>query len=86
MSAIGEIYALNSERASRTWRVLDNYERCAKPDHEPHVFRRQKVDVLLSDGQELDAWAYILAELPTTEAVRVPGGNYVAWHRQKHGP
>jgi gamma-glutamylcyclotransferase (GGCT)/AIG2-like uncharacterized protein YtfP len=80
---IGEVYALNSERAIRTWRVLDNYEGCGHIYPEPHGYRRQEVHVFLNDGNELDTWAYIFTSLPLV-AVRVAGGDYRAYNQQKH--
>ena len=77
---LGEVYALNSHHASRTWEVLDKYEASGPNDPEPHEYRRQKVEVFLNDGSEIDTWAYILTSLAPT-AVRVPGGDYVAWRR-----
>ena len=77
---MGEVYALNSHRASITWDVLDKYEGCGPTNPEPHEYRRQKVHVFLNDGTEVDASAYILTRVPP-RAVRVPGGDYSTWRR-----
>jgi gamma-glutamylcyclotransferase (GGCT)/AIG2-like uncharacterized protein YtfP len=78
---LGEVYALNPDRASRTWQILDHYEGCGPDDPEPHEYRRQNVHVFLNDGDEVDASAYLLNSLPPA-AVRVPGGDYLT-RRQK---
>jgi gamma-glutamylcyclotransferase (GGCT)/AIG2-like uncharacterized protein YtfP len=80
---LGEVYALNSDHASQTWRVLDEYEGCAGHDPEPHEYTRQMVNVSLVGGTEVLAWAYVLKTLPSG-AVRVPGGDYIAWVRDKN--
>ena len=79
---LGEVYGLNSQHAARMWRVLDNYEGCGPDCAEPHEYRRQRVHVFLDDGDELDAWAYILTSL-SPAAVRVPGGDYLAWQKER---
>ena len=81
-TVLGEVYAVNPEQASRTWEVLDHYEGCGPAHPEPHEYRRQKVHVFLKDGNKVDTWAYILTSLPPA-AIRVPGGDYVAWRRQR---
>lgn len=80
---LGEVYALDSHSALRTWQILDHYEKCAPDDPEPHEYRREKVHVFLDDGNEIDSWVYILTSVPPV-AVRVLGGDYLAWHRQKY--
>jgi gamma-glutamylcyclotransferase (GGCT)/AIG2-like uncharacterized protein YtfP len=75
---LGEVYELNAQHAGRTWQVLDSYEGCGPDCPEPHEYRRQRVPVLLNDGNKVEAWAYILTSLPPA-AVRVPGGDYLAW-------
>jgi gamma-glutamylcyclotransferase (GGCT)/AIG2-like uncharacterized protein YtfP len=79
---VGEVYSLNSIYASRTWQILDQYEGCGPSNPDPHEYRRQKVNVFLDDGNEVDSWAYTLTSLPLA-AVRIPGGDYLDWHRQK---
>jgi gamma-glutamylcyclotransferase (GGCT)/AIG2-like uncharacterized protein YtfP len=79
---VGEVYGLNSQHAARMWQVLDNYEGCGPDCPEPHEYRRQRVRVCLDDGNEVDAWAYILASL-STAAIRVPGGDYLAWQKER---
>ncbi len=81
-TVLGEVYALNSQNASRTWQALDNYEGCGPGHPEPAEYRRQQVHILLDDGNELNAWAYILTNLPHA-AARVPGGDYLAWRRDR---
>jgi gamma-glutamylcyclotransferase (GGCT)/AIG2-like uncharacterized protein YtfP len=80
--ALGEVYALNSKRTDEIWPVLDAYEGCGANDPEPHEYRRERVQVTLSGGSKLDAWAYVLQHVPET-AVRVLGGDYLAWRRQR---
>jgi gamma-glutamylcyclotransferase (GGCT)/AIG2-like uncharacterized protein YtfP len=78
---IGEVYALTSHRASRTWQELDHYEGCGPDDPEPHEYRRQQIHVFLNDGTEVDASAYILTSLAPA-AVRVPDGDYQTRRQQ----
>jgi gamma-glutamylcyclotransferase (GGCT)/AIG2-like uncharacterized protein YtfP len=79
---LGEVYELNSQGAGWTWRVLDSYEKCGPGDAMPHEYRRQRVHVFLSDGKELEVWAYVLNRLPVT-ATRIPSGDYLAWLRKE---
>ena len=72
---VGEVYALDSAHASRTWQVLDKYEGCGPDETEPTPYRRQKVNVFLNDGNQLVAWAYVLTAVPA-QAVRIPSGDY----------
>jgi gamma-glutamylcyclotransferase (GGCT)/AIG2-like uncharacterized protein YtfP len=78
----GEVYGLSFQHALQTWRVLDNYEGCSPDSPEPHEYRRQRVRVFLDDGNEVEAWAYLLTSLPSG-AVRVPGGDYLAWQKER---
>ena len=81
-TVIGEVYSLNASQAARTWRLLDEYEGCADTDPGPHEYDRRLVRVALDDGQELEAWAYVLRILPET-AVLVPGGDYLMGRGKK---
>jgi gamma-glutamylcyclotransferase (GGCT)/AIG2-like uncharacterized protein YtfP len=81
-TVVGEVYALTSDQVADMWQVLDRYEGCGPDDPGPHEYRRQVVRVILDNGDELDAWAYILATRPRT-AVSVPGADYIDWQRQK---
>ena len=79
---LGEVYGLNSQHASRMWQVLDHYEGCGPDCPEPHEYRRQRVHVFLDDGNEIDAWAYILTSL-SPAAVRLPASDYLAWQKER---
>ena len=81
-TVVGEVYRLNAEQASEAWEVLDHYEGCSGDCPEPHEYQRQRVRVLLDDGNEVDAWAYILTSFPQA-AVLVPGGDYLAWQKER---
>jgi gamma-glutamylcyclotransferase (GGCT)/AIG2-like uncharacterized protein YtfP len=79
---LGEVYTLNSNQAHEIWAVLDGYEGCGANDPEPHEYRRERIQVTLSDGRKLAAWAYVVQRVPET-AIRVLGGDYLTWRRQR---
>jgi gamma-glutamylcyclotransferase (GGCT)/AIG2-like uncharacterized protein YtfP len=79
---IGELYRLNESDAIQALRELDQYEGCAESDPQPHLYQRQSVRVMLTDGTESEAWVYTMRALPA-KAVRVPSGDYLAWRQGK---
>jgi gamma-glutamylcyclotransferase (GGCT)/AIG2-like uncharacterized protein YtfP len=79
---LGELYSLDPAQAVKTWRALDEYEGCAESDPEPHEYDRTLISVVGDDGREMNAWAYVLRKVPET-AVFIPGGDYLAWRKDK---
>jgi gamma-glutamylcyclotransferase (GGCT)/AIG2-like uncharacterized protein YtfP len=77
---LGELYSLDPAQAAKTWRALDEYEGCAESDPEPHEYDRKQIRVVGDDGREMNAWAYVLRNVPET-AVLIPGGDYLAWRK-----
>ena len=70
----GEVYLLNE--ASSMLAVLDAYEGCGPGDPPPHKFERQVVDVLMDDGQTIQAWVYVYC-LDTAGRARILSGDYL---------
>lgn len=79
---VGELYSLDPALAAKTWHALDEYEGCAETDPEPHEYERRLIRVVGDDGREMNAWAYVLRQVPE-KAVIVPGGDYLAWRKNK---
>lgn len=79
---VGELRALDPDQAQAAWQVLDEYEECTPAFPEPHQYERRMVRVILADGIETEAWAYILRTLKPG-AVRIPSGDYLAWCQQR---
>lgn len=68
----GHLYLL--ENPSQVLAQLDSYEGIDEPDSE---YNRQIVEVL-SDGQIIQAWTYLLED-DRVAARRIPGGNYLRY-------
>ncbi|MGA7329834.1 MAG: gamma-glutamylcyclotransferase family protein [Rhodomicrobium sp.] len=51
----GEIFRL---KVAALLDALDAYEACRPEDPEPHLFRREIVEVQLKNGSRLSAWSY----------------------------
>jgi gamma-glutamylcyclotransferase (GGCT)/AIG2-like uncharacterized protein YtfP len=71
--ATGEVYLI--QHASQL-HDLDVYEGCAKKSPQPHEYARQIVDVVLSDGEILQAWAYVYI-LNTQNLPVIESGNFL---------
>jgi len=74
---VGELYELNPATLAQAWRELDEYEGCGPTNPQPHEYERRLVRVMLVDGIETEAWAYVLLALPPG-AVRIPSGDFLA--------
>ena len=79
---IGEVYRLNESDAAQALRELDLYEGCDESDPQPHLYQRQSVRVWLAGATESEAWVYAMRGMPP-RAVRVPGGDYLAWRQKR---
>lgn len=79
----GELYSVEAERAAEMWNALDRYEGCSEDDPQPHEYRRTLVPAQLNDGDTVQAWAYVLNDLPAG-AASIPGGDYLLWRRPLH--
>jgi gamma-glutamylcyclotransferase (GGCT)/AIG2-like uncharacterized protein YtfP len=80
---VGELYKLAKQSAPDTLQLLDRYEKCGPDDQRPHQYTRVRVCVVQENGEEVDAWAYVLNRRPP-EITRIAGGDYVAWQRAKN--
>jgi gamma-glutamylcyclotransferase (GGCT)/AIG2-like uncharacterized protein YtfP len=72
---VGEVHELHEGAAEEVWKALDIYEMCGPGDPEPHLYRRETVEVALADGTATDAAVYLLNTLPK-HARKIPGGDY----------
>jgi len=77
-NVLGEVYAIDPEQWEGIISRLDDYEGCSASDPEPHEYRRVVVDVTLSNGQTVDAWAYRLSHQPE-QSREIRSGDYLAW-------
>jgi gamma-glutamylcyclotransferase (GGCT)/AIG2-like uncharacterized protein YtfP len=46
----------------------------------PHEYRRDLIPVMLDDGSQLDAWAYVLQRSPRG-LQRIHSGDFVEWYK-----
>lgn len=79
---LGDLIALNSGEEMEILALLDEYEGCGPYDPEPHEYRRQRVRITNSHGDNVEAWAYVLQTLPST-AVLIPSGDFLAWRQNQ---
>ena len=69
----GEVYALRNPNS--ILRVLDEYEGCGPGDPSSTEFRREKVNISLENGENINAWIYIYNR--SIDGLKViPSGDY----------
>jgi gamma-glutamylcyclotransferase (GGCT)/AIG2-like uncharacterized protein YtfP len=56
----GELYEIHADALESALSVLDAYEGLTAADPPPREYRREMVLVVLADGRQLPAWAYVL--------------------------
>jgi len=71
--AAGEVYLVSNEAQLHE---LDVYEGCAKKSPQPHEYERQIVDVVLSNGEAIQAWAYIYRQ-ETSQLPQISSGDFL---------
>jgi gamma-glutamylcyclotransferase (GGCT)/AIG2-like uncharacterized protein YtfP len=76
---VGEVYRLDAAHIDDTLRELDEYEGMGPTSPQPHEYRREMVRVDLKNGSNVDAWAYVLNQVPRKSA-RIPSGDYLDRH------
>lgn len=81
-SVFGDAYAIHPETADEMLARLDDYEGCGPDDPPPHQYVRQLLTVSLTDGEELDAWVYVLRRVPV-QARPIPSGDYLDWRDRR---
>ena len=70
----GEVYQIL--RPSTLMPALDRLEGCGPSDPEPHLYRRETMEVELDRGRRLNAWVYLYNR--STEGLRpISHGDYV---------
>lgn len=74
----GELYQIRSEALESTFEVLDEYEGLGPQNPLPHQYRRELVSAVLSDGRQLQAWAYVLNQ-PPKGLLRIGSGGIAEW-------
>lgn len=77
----GEVYELKPDGAAQVLTLLDNYEGCGVNDPSSHEYRRELVRVRLSNGEETNAWTYLLNRDPSDMA-HIRGGDYLTWRKR----
>jgi gamma-glutamylcyclotransferase (GGCT)/AIG2-like uncharacterized protein YtfP len=77
---LGDLYALPAASSAETLRALDAYEGCSDADPRPHQYRKEEVVVLMSGGESLTAWTYLLNR-PEDAIERIASGDFVTWQR-----
>jgi gamma-glutamylcyclotransferase (GGCT)/AIG2-like uncharacterized protein YtfP len=76
---VGEVYRLEPSLINDSLRALDEYEGIGPDRSQPHEYRREVVRVHLKNGATVDAWAYVLNQVPR-ESSRIPSGDYLERH------
>jgi gamma-glutamylcyclotransferase (GGCT)/AIG2-like uncharacterized protein YtfP len=69
----GEVYRIHPDRAEETWQLLDAYEGVSGLPTEE--YRRDSIEVDLTDGGTLRAHTYVYQQAPGTRPV-IQGGDY----------
>lgn len=68
----GELYRLKDQTLLP---LLDDYEACSSAFPEPHEYLRKTVNVTVSGGRKVQAWAYIY-NYPVDPARRILSGRF----------
>ncbi len=64
--------------------LLDDYEGIGRENPLPHEYRRDLVAVILDNGRQLEAWAYVLNRL--LEGLRrIRSGDFIEWCKSGGG-
>ena len=72
----GEIYRMMRPR--QLLPMLDRFEGCGADDAEPHLYRRESMEVRLDSGRKLSAWVYLYNR--ETDRLRpIHHGDYAAY-------
>jgi gamma-glutamylcyclotransferase (GGCT)/AIG2-like uncharacterized protein YtfP len=78
----GEVYEIGNEALEQTLSILDDYEGLGPEDPLPHEYRRELVRVTLSDGRQLEAWAYVVNR--SLEGLgRIHSGDFAEWSKSR---
>ena len=73
----GEVYAIPPGRAAEVLKQLDRYEGCLPDAPDRSLFRRERVQAAMDDGQVYSAWVY-LYNPPVQHLPRIRSGDYTA--------
>jgi gamma-glutamylcyclotransferase (GGCT)/AIG2-like uncharacterized protein YtfP len=71
--ALGEIYLLENEAQLHN---LDVYEGCAKKSPQPHEYERRMTEVVLSSGEQVNAWTYVFKK-DTSQLKVIESGDFL---------
>lgn len=74
----GEVFVVRPGSEGLVFQVLDRYEGCGPYVPGRPEYRREEVDVVLEDGQEVTAWMYVY-NYGTEALTLIPSGDYVAY-------
>lgn len=69
----GEVYRLVDEAQLH---ALDDYEECSLPANNEQEYRREQIRVKLTNGEQLNAWAYIYNR-STENLTLIAQGNFL---------
>ena len=76
----GELYRLRDK--DKVFEVLDPYEGYDPEEVYPGEFRREKIPILLKDGEQVHGWVYLYCR--TTEGLkRISSGDYLSYRSRK---
>ncbi|MBO6824567.1 MAG: gamma-glutamylcyclotransferase [Sneathiella sp.] len=78
----GQLFRLKD--VQKVLREFDYYEECSDDFPEPHLYVREKVQVIKADGRAHMAWVYIYNR-PTAGHIHIQGGDYIEYLAQKSG-
>lgn len=72
----GEVFRV--QRAKQLWPKLDHYEHCSNAFPRPYEYVRKKRPVLLTNGENLQAWIYLF-NWKTGGLLKIPSGDYLEY-------
>ena len=72
---IGELYKIAS---AQVLPLLDEYEECSDRFPKPHEYIRKKVSIVLPDGANIRAWAYVYNR-DVTNLIIINSGDYLSY-------
>lgn len=78
----GDLYEFSPDSAAVGLERLDAYEGCSARDPLPHEYRKESVEVVLTDGTTCRASVYLLNGSPSGFEM-IGSGDYLEWKRAR---
>lgn len=74
----GELYNISQSKLDSALDILDQFEGCGRSASLPHEYRRELVNVFITTGNSITAWAYVLNK-PVEGLQLIDSGDYRSW-------